>query len=121
MIAVGASAMALGTYAGGWRIIRTVGTRIIRMDPAQGFACQGAGAAVILVSSRLGYPLSSTHVISGGVMGAGAANRLSAVRWGVAGNIAIAWAADAPRGGRARRGRLLASGGCSAPVCSARW
>jgi PiT family inorganic phosphate transporter len=91
-----ASAMALGTYAGGWRIIRTVGTRIIKMDVAQGATAQTSGAAVILVSSHLGYPLSSTQVISGGVMGAGAGKRLSAVRWGVAGNIAVAWALTLP-------------------------
>jgi PiT family inorganic phosphate transporter len=91
-----ASAISLGTYAGGWRIIRTVGSRIIKMDSAQGFAAQGAGAAVILVSSHLGYPLSSTHVISGGVMGAGAAKRLSAVRWGVAGSILAAWIVTLP-------------------------
>jgi PiT family inorganic phosphate transporter len=94
-----ASAIALGTYAGGWRIIRTVGTRIIKMDAAQGFAAQASGAAVILVSSHLGYPLSSTHVISGGVMGAGAGKRLSAVRWGVAGTIAAAWVMTLPAAG----------------------
>jgi PiT family inorganic phosphate transporter len=94
-----ASAIALGTYAGGWRIIRTVGTRIIKMDTAQGFSSQGAGAAVILVSSHLGYPLSTTHVITGGVIGAGAAKRLSAVRWGVAGNIAVAWVLTLPGAG----------------------
>ncbi len=94
-----ASAIALGTYAGGWRIIRTVGSRIIKMDSAQGFAAQGAGAVVILASSHFGYPLSSTHVISGGVMGAGAAKKLSAVRWGVAGNIAIAWVLTLPGAG----------------------
>ena len=77
------------------------------MDSAQGFARQGAGAAVILVSSHFGYPLSSTHVISGGVIGAGAAKRLSAVRWGVAGNIAVAWVADAAGGGGVRSRRLL--------------
>ncbi|HEY0516577.1 MAG TPA: inorganic phosphate transporter [Solirubrobacteraceae bacterium] len=91
-----ASAIALGTFSGGWRIIKTMGTRIIRMDPAQGFAAQGAGAAVILAASGAGYPLSTTHVISGGIMGAGAAKRLSAVRWGVAGNIAIAWVLTLP-------------------------
>jgi PiT family inorganic phosphate transporter len=96
-----ASAIALGTYAGGWRIIRTVGTRIIKMDPPQGFASQSAGAAVILASSHFGYPLSSTHVISGGIMGAGAARRLSAVRWGVAGNIAVAWVLTLPTAGLA--------------------
>jgi len=91
-----ATAIALGTYTGGWRIIRTVGTRIIKMDPAQGFSAQGSGAAVVLAASHLGYPLSTTHVISGGVMGAGAATRLSAVRWGVAGNIAVAWTLTLP-------------------------
>src|SRR5205807_10325762 len=81
---------------GGWRIIRTMGSRIIKMNPAQGFSAQGAGAAVILTSSHFGYPLSTTQVISGGVMGAGAARRLSAVRWGVAGNIAAAWVLTLP-------------------------
>ena len=85
-----ASAIALGTYTGGWRIIKTMGSRILKMDSAQGFSAQGAGAAVILAASHYGYPLSTTHVISGGVMGAGAAKRLSAVRWGVAGNIVVA-------------------------------
>ena len=94
-----ATAIALGTYSGGWRIIRTVGTRIIKMDPAQGFAAQSAGAAVILAASHFGYPLSTTHVISGGVMGAGAAKRLSAVRWGVAGNIVAAWILTIPAAG----------------------
>jgi len=96
VVIAAASAIALGTYTGGWRIIRTLGSRIIKMDPAQGFSAQGAGAAVILASSHYGYPLSTTHVISGGVMGAGAARRLSAVRWGVAGNIAGAWVLTLP-------------------------
>src|SRR4051794_3938823 len=72
-----ATAIALGTYTGGWRIIRTMGSRIIKMDPAQGFSAQGAGASVILAASHAGYPLSTTHVISGAVMGAGAAKRFS--------------------------------------------
>jgi len=91
-----ASAIALGTYTGGWRIIKTMGSRILKMDAAQGFSAQGAGAAVILAASHYGYPLSTTHVISGGVMGAGAAKRLSAVRWGVAGNIVVAWILTLP-------------------------
>jgi PiT family inorganic phosphate transporter len=91
-----ATAIALGTYVGGWRIIRTMGSRIIKMDPAQGFAAQSVGAAVILSASHAGFPLSTTHVISGSIMGAGAAKRLSAVRWGVAGNIAIAWVLTLP-------------------------
>jgi inorganic phosphate transporter, PiT family len=96
VIVSSAAAIALGTYTGGWRIIRTVGSRIIKMDPAQGFSTQSSGAAVVLAASHLGYPLSTTHVISGAVMGAGAAKRLSAVRWGVASNIAIAWVLTLP-------------------------
>jgi PiT family inorganic phosphate transporter len=99
VIASAATAMGLGTYAGGWRIIKTTGMRIINMDPAQGFAAQGAGSAVILAVSHFGFPISTTHVINGGVMGAGAARRLSAVRWGVAGNIAIAWLVTLPAAG----------------------
>jgi PiT family inorganic phosphate transporter len=91
-----ATAIALGTYSGGWRIIRTTGSRIIKMDTAQGFSAQGAGAAVILASTHFGFPLSTTHVINGGVMGAGAAKRVSAVRWGVAGNIMVAWLLTLP-------------------------
>jgi inorganic phosphate transporter, PiT family len=96
VIVSAATAIALGTYVGGWRIIRTMGTRIIKMDPAQGFAAQGAGAAVILSASHVGFPLSTTHVISGAIMGAGAAKRISAVRWGVAGNIVVAWVLTLP-------------------------
>jgi PiT family inorganic phosphate transporter len=96
VIAASAAAIALGTYSGGWRIIRTTGTRIIKMDAAQGFSSQGAGAAVILASTHFGFPLSTTHVINGGVMGAGAAKRVSAVRWGVAGNIVVAWVLTLP-------------------------
>ncbi len=96
VIFASASAIALGTYSGGWRIIRTMGSRIIKMDPAQGFAAQGAGAAAILAASHAGYPLSTTHTISGAVMGSGAAKRLSAVRWGVAGSMVIAWVLTIP-------------------------
>jgi PiT family inorganic phosphate transporter len=91
-----ATAIALGTYVGGWRIIRTMGSRIHKMDSAQGFAAQGAGSAVILASSHVGFPLSTTHTISGAVIGSGAAKRLSAVRWGVAGNIVVAWVLTLP-------------------------
>jgi inorganic phosphate transporter, PiT family len=96
VIVASALAISLGTYSGGWRIIKTTGTRIIRMDPAQGFTSQGAGAVVILASTHFGYPLSTTHVINGGIMGSGAAKRLSAVRWGVAGNIVVAWILTLP-------------------------
>ena len=73
-----------------------MGSRIIKMDPAQGFAAQGAGAAVILAASHVGFPLSTTHVMSGAIIGAGAAKRVSAVRWGVAGNIVTAWVLTLP-------------------------
>jgi PiT family inorganic phosphate transporter len=96
VIVSSAVAIALGTYSGGWRIIKTTGTKIIKMDAAQGFSAQGAGAAVILASTHYGFPLSTTHVINGGVMGAGAGKRLSAVRWGVAGNIFVAWLLTLP-------------------------
>lgn len=101
VIASAATAMGLGTYAGGWRIIKTTGMRIINMNSAQGFAAQGAGAAVILAVSHFGYPISTTHVINGGVMGSGAARRLSAVRWGVARNIVVAWVLTLPAAGMA--------------------
>jgi PiT family inorganic phosphate transporter len=91
VIVSAAAAISLGTYSGGWRIIKTMGTRIIKMDTAQGFSAQGAGSAVILAATHFGFPLSTTQVISGGVMGAGAGKRVSAVRWGVAGNIVTAW------------------------------
>jgi PiT family inorganic phosphate transporter len=91
-----ASAIALGTYVGGWRIIRTMGSRIIKMDPAQGYVAQGVGATVIMAASHVGFPLSTTHVISGAIMGTGAGKRVSAVRWGVAGNIVAAWVLTLP-------------------------
>ena len=91
-----ATAIALGTYVGGWRIIKTMGSRIHKMDAAQGFAAQGSGATVILAASHVGFPLSTTHTITGAVIGSGAAKRLSAVRWGVAGNILVAWVLTLP-------------------------
>ena len=85
-----------GTYAGGWRIMRTLGQRVFKIDPPAGFAAQASAGAVIFVSTRYGYPLSTTHVVSGAVMGSGATRRLSAVRWGVAGNIVFAWVLTIP-------------------------
>jgi PiT family inorganic phosphate transporter len=90
-------AIAAGTYSGGWRIMRTVGQRVAyKMEPQTGFAAQATAGAVIFASTRLGYPLSTTHVVSGAVIGAGATRRLSAVRWGVAGNIVVAWVLTLP-------------------------
>ena len=91
-----ALAMAAGTYAGGWRIIKTLGQRIAKIDAPQGFAAQTACASVLWTTAHLGFPVSTTHVISGSVMGAGATRGLSAVRWGVAGNILLAWIMTIP-------------------------
>jgi inorganic phosphate transporter, PiT family len=90
--------MALGTYAG-WRIIRTLGTRIVKIDPPQGFAAQTACAAILWTTAHYGFPVSTTHTISGSVLGAGASRRLNAVRWGVAGNIVVAWVLTLPAAG----------------------
>jgi PiT family inorganic phosphate transporter len=92
-------AIAAGTYVGGWRIMRTLGQRVINMEPASGFAAQMTAGATIYVATRLGYPLSTTHVISGAVLGSGATKRLSAVRWGVAGSIVFAWLLTIPAAG----------------------
>jgi PiT family inorganic phosphate transporter len=89
-------AIAAGTYSGGWRIMRTLGQRVYQMEPPGGFAAQTTAGAVIYVSTHFGYPLSTTHTISGAVMGAGATKRLSAVRWGVAGNMVVAWILTIP-------------------------
>ena len=89
-------AIAAGTYVGGWRIMRTLGQRVFQMDPPAGFAAQATSGAVIYASTRYGYPLSTTHVVSGAVIGVGATKRLSAVRWGVAGNIVVAWVLTIP-------------------------
>ena len=89
-------AIGLGTYVGGWRIIRTLGQRIYAIDPPAGFAAQATAGATIYFATKWGYPLSTTHVVSGAVMGAGATRRLSAVRWGIAGNIVVAWLLTIP-------------------------
>jgi PiT family inorganic phosphate transporter len=89
-------AIGLGTYVGGWRIMRTLGQRLYKIEPEAGFAAQAAAGATIYAATKYGYPLSTTHVISGAVLGAGATQRLSAVRWGVAGTIVTAWLLTIP-------------------------
>ena len=96
VIVSAATAMAAGTYAGGWRIIKTLGTRVAKLDPPQGFAAQTSTAVILWVTARYGFPVSTTHTISGSVLGAGASTRFSAVRWGVAGNIVVAWILTIP-------------------------
>ncbi|MDH4223568.1 MAG: inorganic phosphate transporter [candidate division Zixibacteria bacterium] len=91
VIFLSATTMGLGTAFGGWRVIRTMGMRITKLEPIHGFAAETSAAVVITAASRMGLPLSTTHVIASGIMGVGATKRLSAVRWGVAGNIVLAW------------------------------
>ena len=89
-------AIAAGTYVGGWRIVRTLGQRVFNMDPPSGFAAQTAAGTVLYGASIAGFPVSTTQCISGAVMGAGATKQFSAVRWGVAGNIVVAWVLTIP-------------------------
>jgi PiT family inorganic phosphate transporter len=91
-----ASAMALGTSAGGWRIIKTMGVKMIRLAPVHGFAAEAAASATILTATHLGAPVSTTHVISGAIMGVGSAKRASAVRWEIAGQMMMAWVLTIP-------------------------
>ncbi|MDF2439126.1 MAG: inorganic phosphate transporter, PiT family [Abditibacteriota bacterium] len=91
-----AIAMGLGTAAGGWRVIKTMGHKLARLQPIHGFAAETAAATIIEIASRFGFPLSTTHVISSSIMGAGASRGLSAVRWNVAGNIVTAWILTIP-------------------------
>ena len=88
--------IAAGTYAGGWRIIRTLGQRIYKMQPEHGFAAQIAAGSTLYAGTHFGFPISTTHVVTGSVMGAGATRRFSAVRWGIAGNIVVAWLLTLP-------------------------
>lgn len=88
--------MGLGTAAGGWRIIKTLGHKIIRLEPVHGFAAETSGAAVILVASKFGMPISTTHAITASIFGVGASKRLSAVRWKVARNVVWAWVITLP-------------------------
>jgi PiT family inorganic phosphate transporter len=90
------SAIALGTAAGGWRIVKTMGTRITKLRPFGGFCAETGGAGAIFLATALGVPVSTTHTITGAIVGVGAATRLSAVRWGVAGRIVWAWIITIP-------------------------
>ena len=90
------AAMGLGTLMGGWRIVHTMGSKITRLTPHQGFSAETGGAIMLFTATWLGIPVSTTHTITGCIMGVGAARRASAVRWGVAGNIVIAWIVTLP-------------------------
>src|SRR5207249_9241607 len=93
------TAIALGTLSGGWRIIHTMGSKITKLQPVGGFAAETAGAATLFIASHLGVPVSTTHTITGAIVGVGATRRFSAVRWGVAGRIVWAWILTIPASG----------------------
>jgi inorganic phosphate transporter, PiT family len=101
VILTAASAISLGTAAGGWRIIKTMGQKVVKLDPVHGFAAETTAATVIFGASRLGLPVSTTHIISSAIMGVGSADRIKAVRWGVARSIVIAWILTLPASGTA--------------------
>ena len=102
VIVLSASAISLGTAAGGWRIIKTMGQKVVKLDPVHGFAAETTAASIILTASHFGVPVSTTHVISSAIIGVGSSDRLSAVRWwGVAGNIVVAWVLTLPLSGLA--------------------
>jgi PiT family inorganic phosphate transporter len=90
------AAMALGTLFGGWRIVRTMGSRITRLTPVQGFCAETGGAATLFMATGLGVPVSTTHTITGAIVGVGAARKVSAVRWNVASGIVVAWVVTLP-------------------------
>jgi PiT family inorganic phosphate transporter len=90
------AALALGTLFGGWRIVHTMGSKITRLNPMQGFCAETGGAITLFGATYLGIPVSTTHTITGAIIGVGAARRVTAVRWGIAGNIVIAWIVTLP-------------------------
>jgi PiT family inorganic phosphate transporter len=108
------AAIAAGTYIGGWRIINTMGNRLTEIEAPQGFAAESSGASVILASSYFGYPLSTTHVVSGALVGSGVGKRLASVQWGTAGQMASAWLLTIP--GAA----IIGAAAFEGLICSAR-
>jgi PiT family inorganic phosphate transporter len=90
------AALALGTLFGGWRIVHTMGSKITRLTPQQGFCAETGGAITIFLATHIGVPISTTHTITGAIVGVGAARRVSAVRWGVAKSIVWAWVVTLP-------------------------
>lgn len=99
VIVLAAGAISLGTAAGGWRIIRTMGTKVVKLDPVHGFAAETTAATVIFGASTLGMPVSTTHVISSAILGVGSSDRFRSVHWGVARRIGIAWVLTLPASG----------------------
>jgi PiT family inorganic phosphate transporter len=96
VILASAAAMGLGTLSGGWRVVRTLGTRLTKLKPRSGFCAETGSAISILFATWLGLPVSTTHVVAGSIAGVGSIQRVRAVRWNVAGNIVVAWVLTIP-------------------------
>jgi PiT family inorganic phosphate transporter len=96
VIFTAALAMGLGTFFGGWKVIKTIGVKMLKLEPIHGFAAETSATLIIVGASQLGLPVSTTHVISTAILGVGATKRLSAVRWGIAGKIVMAWVLTLP-------------------------
>ena len=107
VIVAAATAISLGTAAGGWRIIRTMGTRVVKLDPVHGFAAETTAASVIVAASHFGMPVSTTHVISSAIMGVGSSDRFNSIRWAVARNIGIAWVLTLPAAAAVAAGAFI--------------
>lgn len=116
VILIAATAMSLGTMAGGWRIMKTMGQRVVKLDPVHGFAAETTAASIILGASHFGMPVSTTHVISSAIMGVGASDRGKAVRWGVARSIATAWVLTIPCAALIAAGSYFVMAAASGPV-----
>jgi len=93
------SVMGLGTLAGGWKVVKTMGDKVTKLKPVGGFCAETGAGLCILICSRFGIPVSTTHVVTGSIVGVGSTQRLSAVRWGVARRIVIAWVVTMPMSG----------------------
>jgi PiT family inorganic phosphate transporter len=104
VIASAATAMAAGTYSGGWRIIGTLGRRVTHLEPYQGFGAEAATAGILFTTAHFGFPVSTTHTVSGAILGAGAVRKFSAVRWGIVHSIVIAWLLTIPAAGAVAAG-----------------
>jgi PiT family inorganic phosphate transporter len=96
VVLIAHAAIGLGTLSGGWRIVKTMGTKIVKLQPVQGFCAETAGSATLFMATHFGIPVSTTHTITGSIVGVGSAKRFSAVKWGVAGRIVWAWILTIP-------------------------
>jgi inorganic phosphate transporter, PiT family len=99
VVLTAAAAISLGTAAGGWRIIKTMGTKVVKLDPVHGFAAETTAASIIFGASQLGMPVSTTHVISSAIMGVGSSDRFNLIRWATARSIVTAWVLTIPASG----------------------